>query len=164
MRYLTLALFALLVPRPAFCQENVGCPWLNVATASGVLRSSENGTMATLSQGNKAACSFVYHDATASRELRITMELVQDPSQALTGYKARCSGIASPLQAIGNEAVTCAADTKGQGDGEQVIGRVRNQIFTVTITTNARNDPSMSRDELGEKTRNIAEQVAGALF
>src|SRR5580704_19519963 len=107
MRYLTLAIFVLLTPRPALCQANVGCPWLNVATASGVLRSSENGTMATLSQGSKAACSFVYHDATASRELRITMELVQDPSQALTGYKARCSGIASPLQAIGNEAVTC---------------------------------------------------------
>jgi hypothetical protein len=164
MRYLTLALFVLLTPRPALCQANVGCPWLNVATASGVLRSSENGTMATLSQGSKAACSFVYHDATASRELRITMELVQDPSQALTGYKARCSGIASPLQAIGNEAVTCAADTKGQANGEQVIGRVRNQVFTVTITTSVRNDPSMSRDELREKTRNIAEQVAGALF
>jgi hypothetical protein len=120
--------------------------------------------MATLSQGSKAACTFVYHDATASRELRITMELVQDPSQALTSYKARCSGTASPLQAIGNEAVTCAADTKGHADGEQVIGRVRNQVFTVTITTSVRNDPSMSRDELREKTRDIAEQVAGALF
>ena len=60
--------------------------------------------------------------------------------------------------------MTCAADIKGQGDGEQVIGRVRDQVFTVTITTSARNDPSMSRDELKEKTRNIAEQVAGALF
>ncbi len=60
--------------------------------------------------------------------------------------------------------MTCAANIKGQTDGEQVIGRVRDQFFTVTITTSARNDPSMSRDELKEKTRNIAEQVAGALF
>jgi hypothetical protein len=119
--------------------------------------------MATLSEGSRAACSFVYHDGNASRELRITMEQVQDPSQAMTGYKARCSGASSPLQAIGNEAVTCDADTKGQ-DGEQVIGRVRNQIFTVTITTSTRNDPSMSRDALKEKARDIAEQVAGALF
>jgi hypothetical protein len=163
MRYLALALFVLLAPRLALCQANVGCPWLNVATASGVLRSSESGTMATLSQGSRAACSFVYHDATASRELRITMEQVQDSSQAMTGYKAHCSGKPTPLQANGNEAVTCAADTKSQ-DGEQVIGLVRNQIFTVTITTSARNDPSMSRDELREKTRDIAEQVAGALF
>jgi hypothetical protein len=164
MRYLTLALSVLLAPLPALCQANVGCPWLNVATASGVLGSGEGGTMATLSQGSRAACSFVYHDSTASRELRITMEQVQDPNQAMTGYKAHCSGKASPLQAIGNEAVTCAANTKGQTDGEQVIGRVRNQVFTVTITTSARNDPSMSRDELKEKTRDIAEQVAGALF
>jgi hypothetical protein len=164
MRYLTLALFVLLAPRHALCQANVGCPWLNVATASGVLRSSEGGTMATLSEGSRAACSFVYHDAIASRELRITMEQVQDTSQAMTAYKARCSGASSPLQAIGNEAATCAADTKGHSDGEQVIGRVRDQIFTVTITTSARNDPSMSRDALRENARNIAEQVAGALF
>jgi hypothetical protein len=164
LRYLTLALFLLLAPKPTLCQANTGCPWLNVATASGVLRSSESGSMATLSEGSRAACSFVYQDATASRELRITMEQVQDPNQAMTAYKARCSGAASPLQAIGNEAVTCAADIKGHSDGEQVIGRVRDQVFTVTITTSARSDPSMSRDALIEKTRNIAEQVAGALF
>jgi hypothetical protein len=55
-------------------------------------------------------------------------------------------------------------DTKGHIYGEQVIGRVRDQIFTVTITTSARRDPSMPREALEEKTRNIAEQVAGALF
>jgi hypothetical protein len=164
VRYLALALFVLLTPRPAFCQANVGCPWLNVATASGVLRSSESGTMARLAQGSKEVCSFIYHDATASRELRITTDEVQDPKQAMTSYKAHCSGDASPLQAIGNAAVMCAADMKGQADGEQVIGHVRDQVFTVTITTSVRNDPSMSRDELKEKTRNIAEQVAGALF
>ena len=164
MRHLTLALFVFLTPSPALCQANVGCPWLNVATASGVLRSSADGTMATLSQGSKEACSFVYHDASASRELRISTEQVHDPNQAMTSYKARCSGEASPLKAIGNEAVMCAADSKREAAGEQVIGRVRDQIFTVTISTSARNDPSMSRDDLKEKTRNIAEQVAGALF
>jgi hypothetical protein len=164
MRYLTPALFVVLTPQLALCQANVGCPWLNVATASGVLRSSVDGTMATLSQGSKEACSFLYHDATASRELLITTEQVQDARQAMVSYKARCSGESSPLQAIGNEAVMCAADSKGQGTGEQVIGRVRDQVFTVTITTSARNDSAMSRDDLKEKTRNIAEQVAGALF
>jgi hypothetical protein len=70
----------------------------------------------------------------------------------------------APLQSIGNEAVTCAADTKGHTYGEQVIGRVRDQIFTVTVTTSAKQDPSMSREALQEKSRNKAEQVAGALF
>jgi hypothetical protein len=114
--------------------------------------------MATLSQGSREACTFVYHDATASRELRITVEQAQDPSHAMASYKAHCSGDATHLQAIGNEAVMCAADTKGQAHGERVIGRVRDQVFTVTITTSVRNDA------LEEKTRNIAEQVAGALF
>jgi hypothetical protein len=164
MRYFTLGLLVLLAPRLAFCQANTGCPWLNVATASGVLRSTDGETMATLSQGSREACTFIYHDTTASRELRITMEQVQDPSQAMTRYEAHCSGEASPLQAIGNEAVICAADTKGQANGEQVIGRVRDQVFAVTMTTSARKDPSMSRDALKEKTKNIAEQVAGALF
>jgi hypothetical protein len=119
--------------------------------------------MATLSQGSAAACSFDYHDATASRELRITVEKVKDPGRGLAAYTTQCRG-AAPLRAIGNEAVTCAADTKGHTHGEQVIGRVRDQIFTVTVTTSARQDPSMSREALEEKTRNIAEQVAGALF
>jgi hypothetical protein len=120
--------------------------------------------MATLSQGNAAACSFDYHDATASRELRITVDQVKDPSPGLAAYTTQCSGAAAPLRAIGNEAVTCAADTKGHTYGEQVIGRVRDQIFTVTVTTSGHHDPSMPREALKEKTRNIAEQVAGALF
>ncbi len=120
--------------------------------------------MATLSQGSREACSFVYHDATASRELRITTEEVQNPSQAMASYKAHCSGEASLLRGVGNEAVICAADIKGQAAGEQVIGRVREQVFTVTITTSARDDPAMPSDALKDKTRDIAEQVAGALF
>ena len=82
----------------------------------------------------------------------------------LASYTTQCRGAAAPLRAIGNEAVMCAADTKGHTHGEHVIGRVRDQIFTVTVTTSARQDPSMPREALEEKTRNIAEQVAGALF
>ncbi len=96
--------------------------------------------------------------------LRITVEKVKDPGRGLAAYTTQCRGAAAPLRAIGNEAVMCAADTKGHTHGEQVIGRVRDQIFTVTVTTSARQDPSMPREALKEKTRNIAEQVAGALF
>jgi hypothetical protein len=68
------------------------------------------------------------------------------------------------LRAIGNEAVTCAVDSKGKSYGQQVIGVVRDQIFTVTVTTSAKKDPVMPRKALEEKSRNISEQVAGALF
>ena len=162
MRYPALALLLLLGPVRAICQVNTGCPWLNVATASGVLKSSESGPMATLAEGSSAACSFDYHDATVSRVLKITVEEVKDPGQAMSAYKARCSAGATPLRAIGNEA--CAAEVKGQTHGVEVIGRVRDQVFTVTVTTSAQHDPFMPREALEEKTRNIAEQVAGALF
>ncbi len=120
--------------------------------------------MATLAEGGKAACNFTYHDATASRELRITVEEVKDAQQAMTAYQARCGSRVTPLRAIGNEAVTCAVDSKGKSYGQQVIGVVRDQIFTVTVTTNAKKDPVMPREVLEEKSRNISEQVAGALF
>jgi hypothetical protein len=162
MRYLML--LVLLAPWPAICQMNTGCPWLNVATATGVLRTAESGPMATLAQGGKPACDFTYHDATASRELKITVELVKDPQQAMTAYQARCGSSATPVRAIGNEAVTCAVDSKGKSYGQQVIGVVRDQIFTVTVLTSAKNDPAMPREALEEKSRNISEQVAGALF
>ena len=89
MRYLAL-LCVLLAPWPAICQTNTGCPWLNVATATGLLRSNESGPMATLAEGSKAACDFTYHDSTASRELKITVEEVKDAQQAMTAYQARC--------------------------------------------------------------------------
>jgi hypothetical protein len=162
MRY--LALLVVLGPWPAICQMNTGCPWLNVATATGVLSGGESGPMATLAEGGKAACDFTYHDATASRELKITVEEIKDAKQAMAAYQARCGSGVTPLRAIGNEAVTCAVDSKGKSYGQQVIGIVRDQIFTVTVTTSAKKDPAMPREALEEKSRNISEQVAGALF
>jgi hypothetical protein len=162
MRY--LGLLVLLAPWPAICQMNTGCPWLNVATATGVLRSSEQSPMAVLAEGGRTACDFTYHDATASRELKITVEEVKDGQQAMTAYKARCGSGVAPLRAIGNEAVTCTVDSKGKSYGQQVIGVVRDQIFTVTVITNRKNDPVMPREALKEKSLNISEQVAGALF
>jgi hypothetical protein len=162
MRY--LALLVILAPWPAICQMNTGCPWLNVATATGVLRSAESGPTASLTQGGKPACDFTYRDATASRELKITVEQVKDAQQAMTAYQSRCASSATPLRGIGNEAVTCAVDSQGKSHGQQVIGVVRDQIFTVTVITSAKNDPAMPREALEEKSRNISEQVAGALF
>ena len=120
--------------------------------------------MATLAEGGKAACDFTYHDATASRELKITVEEIKDAGQAMNAYKAQCGSSVTPVRAIGNEAVTCAVGTKGKSYGQRVIGVVRDRIFTVTLSTSARKDSAMRREALEEKTRNISEQVAGALF
>jgi hypothetical protein len=162
MKNFALALLVLLGTARGTCQMNTGCPWLNVATASGVLKSDDHGPMATLVEGSRAACSFAYRDGTASRLLKLTVEQAQDDAQAISDYKARCSAGTTPLSGIGNAA--CGSATKSQTYGQEVIGRVRNQIFTVTVTTTAQNDPFMPQEALQEKARNIAEQVAGALF
>lgn len=59
-----------------------------------------------------------------------------------------------PLNAIGNEAVACA--THGR---EQVVGRVRDQLFTIRLTMKGFNEEAIS-----EKGRLVAEQVSGNLF
>jgi hypothetical protein len=110
--------------------------------------------MAILARGERAACDFTYHDATASRELKITVEQVTDPQHAMSAYKALCGPRMTPVRGIGNEAVTCAVDSKRKSYGQRVIGMVRDQIFTVTMITNAKNDPAMPREALEEKSRN----------
>lgn len=163
MKYLRAILFMLLAPWPAVCQRPM-CPWLNLATASGVLRTSATSPMAILSGVSATECHFTYQDSIASRALTITVEQVEDPDREFIAYKNRCVSSATAVRAIGNEAWMCVADAKGQMYGEQVIGRVRDNIFTVVVSTNVRNDPSMPREMLEEKARMIAEQVAGSLF
>jgi hypothetical protein len=76
---------------------------------------------------------------------------------------SECSAPGAPLRAIGNEAILCADDTK-HARGEAVVGRVRDSLFRVVISTSSRSDSDMTREVLEQKTRNVAEQVAGSLF
>lgn len=164
MNYSTFAILAILIPLTGLGQGSKGCPWLNVATASGVLRSSENSPMATLAQSSAALCSFEYREASVFRQLLITVEQTQNPSLVLKTQEEQCKSKASPLQAIGNEAVACTVRDGGKISGDLIVGRVRDQIFTVKLTTNTENDPSMVAEAIESKTHMIAEQVAGALF
>jgi hypothetical protein len=82
-------------------------------------------------------------------------------SDSFASYIARCGPHATPLRAIGNEAVACGFDGKKNQVSEQVVSRVRGRGFIVRITANS--DPK-DRGALREKARNVAEQVAGFLF
>jgi len=59
-----------------------------------------------------------------------------------------------PLKAIGNEAYVCPQDRR-------VVGRVRDQVFTIRVSTTDRAFPA---NVIGEDGRRVAEQVAGNLF
>jgi hypothetical protein len=138
------------------------CPWLNVATASGTL----NGPAALdVSQADpdQMTCAFRYRNQGKVYALQIEVWAHQDVSRGLAAELSACTAPGTALHAIGNEAVLCAEDQRGS-HGDAVVGRVRDSIFRVTITTTALNDPAMPRDVLEQKVRDTAEAVAGSLF
>ncbi len=124
------------------------CPWLNAATAGGILGGEVQATVTATS------CEYVQGSGGQEKVLRIEV-------RAASAEHARCGAGASALKAIGNEAQACAYAGKEGWLGEQVVGRVRDQAFLVRITTN---DRSATAAALPEKARNVAEQVAGFLF
>lgn len=143
-------------------QAQARCPWLNVATASGAL----NGPAALdVSQPSpdQMTCTFQYRNQGAAYALRIEVWAHQDISRGLTAQQRACTTPGTALRAIGNEAVLCAEDGRA-AHGDAVIGRVRDSIFRVTITTTSPNDPAMPHDVLEQKVRDTAEAVAGSLF
>ncbi len=146
----------------SICRAENLCPWINKATVFGVLGTTEDVATASVSEISSTACSFVYHHGKITRELRVTVEQTKDWDKMLTAYKARCGRDVNQLHAIGNEAVMCAANQKGQA--EQVIGRVRDNVFTISVSTSARNDSSMIGEALLQKAGLVAEQVSGNLF
>ena len=108
-------------------------------------------------------CIFSTQKDSVVYTLRVTVVEMKDPSKGVLFYQSRCTSPAISLRAIGNEAVLCGADA-GSSHGEQVIGRVRNNIFIVDVSDSMAKDSSMTRELLQEKARGTAEQVAGNLF
>ena len=117
------------------------CPWLNTATAAGIL----DGPVTTVTVDN-TSCKFVRENGTRVLELRIEVG-VPTP---------RCHTPAVPLKAIGTEAVACS----DRPNAEQVIGRVRDKTFSVRVSTTDHSP----QPALREKARKVAEHVAGILF
>lgn len=78
--------------------------------------------------------------------------------------EAACRSTPSPLKAVGNEAVVCSLDERPEIRGARSIGRVRDQIFEIVITTTRIDDPVLTRDALQIRINTAAEQVSGNLF
>jgi hypothetical protein len=98
------------------------------------------------------------------RTLRITVEVAADPQSRLTAMAQSCGSDAAPLKAIGNSATVCSADERKGRLGERVVGRVRDQVFTITLQTTLKGDSTMTRDALRSNIFTAAEQVSGNLF
>jgi len=135
---------------PAIPAAAETCPWLNAATAGGVLGGAVTATV-THANANRedATCSFVRTGA----QLTIEVVTMDTPRSEYTAHAAQCGSDPVALKAIGNEAVACTDE-----HGAKVVSRVRNKIFTIIV---ASSDPPAT---LREKARSVAEQVAGNLF
>jgi hypothetical protein len=140
------------------------CAWLNEATASGLLGGAAVGEASAATDGQPAVCTFVESEAGMKRILRLTVEVVPNAHARVGALLQSCGPDAAPLKAIGNEATACAVDDRKSLMGERVVGRVRNQVFTINISSTLKNDPILTRDALKAKIYSAAEQVAGNLF
>ena len=149
---------------PGALRASNNCPWLTEATAGGLLGGDVLGAFTKGAAGQPAVCLFNSDAQGVRRTLRITVDIVADPHVQVTTEAKSCGADAAPLRAIGNEALACAADDRRAGPGERAIGRVRDQVFTITLSSSQKGDPFLTRDALRSKIYTAAEQVAGNLF
>lgn len=150
---------------PAMCQTSERCPWLNAATAAGTLNGPVTFTVTHPGEDKQdAICEFVHREGALISRLRIEVQTMKGPASEFASYSAKCGPDATPLRAIGNEARVCSLHQQNEFS-EQVVSRVRERAFLVSVTSNA-TAPGESelRADLREKTEKIAEQVAGFLF
>jgi len=146
------------------CQAANYCAWINEATVSGLLGGEAVGVVTEAPAGQPAACAFIQQGERGKRSLRVTVEIARDAHARLGAIAPACGTDAVPMRAIGNEALICTADEHKNQMGERVVGRVRDQVFTITIGTTLKNDPILTRDELKSRIYTAAEQVSGNLF
>lgn len=140
------------------------CPWLNEATASGLLGGEAVGAFEAASSVQPAVCTFTERIGSASRTLQIRVETTPDFAARLKSLEKACGPDIAPLAAIGNEAVTCSAGDPGKRTGERAIGRVRDQVFLIQIGSSLRRDPILTRENLVIRIHSAAEEVSGNLF
>jgi len=111
------------------------------------------------------ACEFRRKVGSDVYTLRIVVKTMNDQTKEFAGYVAQCDGSTVALKGIGNEAVQCVRKSGSDNPGsEQVIARVRDRAFVLSIHRGAVVSGGANADELRDDTRNMAEQVAGSLF
>jgi hypothetical protein len=165
LRRWSLAMFAgCLIGAPVAAHAANNCAWINEATSSGLLGGDAVGEVTPAVSGQPTVCTFTQMTDGGKRILRISVEIASDPHARLAAIEQGCGPDAAPLKAIGNEALICAADDRKAGMGERIVGRVRDQVFTITIASSVKNDPILTRDILKTRIYTAAEQVSGNLF
>jgi len=92
------------------------------------------------------------------------VKTMADSAKDFASFLALCTGSTVPLRGIGSEAVQCVSKDNSHPGYEQVIARVRDRAFVLTVSRAAKATAAASENGLRDDTRNTAEQVAGSLF
>ena len=146
----------------AMGHAETSCPWLNNATAVGVLGGSASLTVQSTAVAGES-CLFQYQKKTTVYDLQIVVQEIDPSARGMIPAPSHCLSKAISLKGIGNEAIICAVDFSFF-HGERVTGRVRDKKFVVRLGSNMKKDPAMTDEMLQLKAKLIAEQVAGSLF
>ena len=162
MRALNLLLLALTLSAASRCKAQTACPWINKATVAGLFEAKDAPpSRATVVESTP--CVFTYHSENAERTLRVIVAAEKDSPTEMTPFEAVCKSPETALQAIGNEASLCDFDRPGE-IGEQVMGRVRDQHFLISLSTNTIKGSAAQRAQLRDAATMVAELVAGNMF
>ncbi len=144
------------------------CPWLDSPTADAALGTTTTATVTLLDKNQPdtdkigdSICEFSKQQGVLFRQLRIEVRTVADPAREFAAYNAHCSSKPAPVKAVGNEAWACALEAKSGQVAEQIIGRLRDRIFVVTIRAN---ESWLSHFGLLAKAYSVADQVSGAMY
>ncbi|MGC1620076.1 MAG: hypothetical protein WA765_16420 [Candidatus Acidiferrum sp.] len=163
MRTSHALLFGLAMLMPAVCRAQMKCPWVNEATARGILGGPVAVTVKII-EPSSGVCEFSRQQGAVLRELTISVNAMTDIPKQFPSYLSQCPPKSAPLRAIGNEAVMCSVQTHRNLYAEKVVGRVREQAFIVSIGSGLKDDPSLTPELRREKANLVAEMVAGNLF
>ncbi len=160
-----VALLAVLIAAlPTAGRAANNCPWINEATASGILGADAVGSYTDAEPIQPTVCTFIQSSSGLTRTLRIAVIETPDFRSRLSAESKACRTVAAPLKAIGNEAIACSGGDRKDLYAERVVGRVRNQVFTITLSTTRKDDSILTRSELKTRILTAAEQVSGNLF
>jgi hypothetical protein len=140
------------------------CPWINEATVSGLLEGQAVGDFNQGAGGQPSTCSFVRKTAGGTRMLTVTVETIPDAHARVMNIVKDCVQPPEVLPAIGNEASMCATEHGKDALSSRVVGRVRDQVFTIAIGTTGKGDAKIGMADLKMRIAIAAEQVSGNLF
>lgn len=160
MRFLfkLICYIGVLLPATAHAEN---CPWLNAATAGGVLGGDVTMSVSH-ADAKSTACEFVRQSGSAISSLQISVSTLSGPFAEYLSHTAKCETNAIKLIGVGNEASACVVQgTKGT-IAEQVVGRVRDRAFVIRWTLSA--DAARTSQTTAETLQALTEAVAGSMF